>query len=151
MPDFTRRFSRYNSGKKPKYRRSGIRIPLDHFECEALAKRINRLMFSGVLTEDERGLLVKKERDLRKVDYILARELFDRPLPRTDCRPMFWDDHGRPLAPSVGRNDTETRAGWVHRLREYVERIEIKHRSASHEDGESVLADRDVGGLDEDI
>jgi hypothetical protein len=48
---------------------------------------------------------------------------------------MFWDDHRRPLSPAFNSDETETWAGWVHRLREYVERIEGKCRLASPNDG----------------
>jgi hypothetical protein len=104
-----------------------IRIPLDHPDTERLAKRIRTLMFSGALTEDECGQLIKKERELRKVDYRLARRLFEAPIPASPYRPMFWDDYYRPCSAVFGCDTLEVWAGWVARLREYVERLEQKY------------------------
>lgn len=101
-----------------------IRIPLDHPDTENLAKRIRTLIFSGVLADDECGQLIKKERELRKVDYRLAQRLFDTPLPMSSLRPIFWDDYRRPFSGVFGCHELDVWAGWVARLREYVERLE---------------------------
>lgn len=116
-----------------------IRVPLDHPETERLAKRITFLIFSGKLTEDECGQLIKKERDLRKVDYRLARRLFDAPIPVSPHRPMFWDDHRRPFSGVFCGDELAVWAGWVARLREYVERLERKYlgRAAAASDGDN--------------
>ena len=107
--------------------RNTVRLPLDHHETEAIAKRIHILLCTDVLSDDERGHLIKKCSDLRKADYRLARRLFENPLPATGMRPMFFDDNNRPLSGVFGQPDLLVMAGWVFRLREYVERLERKY------------------------
>jgi hypothetical protein len=80
-----------------------------------------------VINDDERGHLIKKYSELRKADYRLARRLFDNPLPATNMRPMFFDDYSRPLSGVFGQPDLFVMAGWVFRLRDYVERLERKY------------------------
>jgi hypothetical protein len=104
-----------------------IRMPLDHHECDALDRRIAHLVSCGVLTEDELGILLKKRRDLRKVDYRLARRLFARSLPINELRPDFWDDYRRPMSGVFGAPELECMAGWVFRLLEYVAKLECRY------------------------
>lgn len=129
--------------------RNKVRIPLDHPETDAIAKRICILLCMDVINDDERGHLIKKYSDLRKADYRLARLLFGQPLPTTTLRPDFYDDYCRPLAfmgkvatDRLGREypfgstswKIEVMSGWVHRLREYVERLERKYFDAANDD-----------------
>lgn len=104
-----------------------VRTPMDHHQCEALARRICRLLATDLLSYDERGNLTKKLRELYKVDHRIARQLFDRPLPHTTIRPMFFDDNMRPGSGVCGCSNVECWAGWVFRLCEYVERIETRY------------------------
>lgn len=105
-----------------------IRIPLDHHECDALDQRIRILLSSGRLNEQECGHLLKWRRDLRKVDFRIARRIFDKPLYDTDARPNLWDDHLRKIFCGLeDYHELEIWSGWVHRLREYVDRLEAKY------------------------
>ncbi|MDB5601179.1 MAG: hypothetical protein JWN71_3223 [Xanthobacteraceae bacterium] len=120
---------------EPKSReRSKIRLALDHPEAEAIAKRVHLLMCMDVLNDDERGNLIKKYSELRKVDFRLARRVFEGPLPVTDIRPMFYDDHCRPGSGVFGRCEVEVWAGWVFRLRDYVAKLEHKHLGSTDDD-----------------
>lgn len=111
-----------------------VRIPLDHPETDAIAKRIYILLCMDVINDDERGHMIKKYGDLRKADYRLARLLFDSPLPPTELRPMFFDDYLRPLSGMNGKPAILVMAGWVHRLRDYVGRLERKYFDAANDD-----------------
>jgi len=98
-----------------------VRIPLDHPETDAIAKRICILLCMDVINDDERGHLIKKYGDLR-------------PLPPTELRPMFFDDYLRPLSGMNGKPAILVMAGWVHRLRDYVGRLERKYFDAANDD-----------------
>lgn len=116
-----------------------IRIPLDHPETEQISKRIRFLIFSGMLSEDECGRLTKWQRELRKADSLLSRILYDRPLPATELRPLFYDYKG----PFLSGSQAEVATGWVFRLREYVEKLERKY-SVGFDRASNVVGDDDI-------
>lgn len=102
-----------------------IRIPMDHSAAEHLDVRISRLFAFKTLSDYEVGLLIKKRRELKKADRYLARVLGARPLPDVDARPLYFDG----CSPSISgsHNQIELCAGWIFRLSEYIERLEIKY------------------------
>ena len=104
-----------------------IRLPLDHPEIDGLDIRISILVRCGRLTEYECGFLIKKRSELRVVSRRLSRRLLGAPLPSTDCRPLYADEGKLPTSQYFGLSDEIVLAGWVHRLREYIERIEHKY------------------------
>lgn len=105
------------------------REPLDRPETEAIAKRIYALIKLGCLSNEEVALLIKTSRELRKVDWRLARRLHNRPLPSTSLRPLFWDDAMRPSSGVMGCHEIEVWAGWVFRVQDYIDRLEAKYQS----------------------
>ncbi|MEW4461215.1 hypothetical protein AB1K42_24220 [Roseibium algicola] len=106
---------------------SKIRIPLDHPETDALDLRIRDLILSGCLSEGEHGRLIKSSIELRRVDRSLARKLLGLPLPETDIRPMYPDENQLTFSIYHGVDQRLVEAGWVYRLRDYVERVEAKY------------------------
>jgi hypothetical protein len=102
-----------------------IRIPLDNPQCEALDLRITDLFATGRLTEIEKGWLLKARRRLRGIERTIGRITADgRPLPKTDKRPLFYEFVG------MDGTDGEIRenySGWLSRVDEYFERLELKY------------------------
>jgi hypothetical protein len=102
-----------------------IRIPMDYPAAELLNVRINRLFAFEVLSDYEAGLLCKKRRELKKADRRLARVLGTQSLPAVDVRPLYFDGCSHSILGS--HNQIELCAGWIFRLSEYIERLEIKY------------------------
>jgi hypothetical protein len=104
-----------------------IRIPLDYHKTDALDLRIRHLLACAELTEIESGRLMKLRPELRRTDHKLARVLHGRPLPATTLRPDFPDDYQFPGSEAFGAPAVLCWAGWVHRVREHVEKLERRY------------------------
>lgn len=106
-----------------------VRLPLDHPGTEAIAKRIQCLLGMDALSDDDRGNLRKKYRDLHKADSLLARKFFGRPLPITDLRPQFWNDwRSASLQSGIFVDDQFIiAAGFVQWVREWVDTLERRY------------------------
>ncbi len=113
-----------------------VRLPLDHPETEAIAKRIQCLLGIDALSGDDRGNLRKKYRDLQKADSLLVRQFFGRPLPVTGLRPQFWNDGQSASLQSGTFVDDKfiIAAGFVQWVREWVETLERQYCDNSHDD-----------------
>ncbi|GLS30561.1 hypothetical protein SAMN04488498_103122 [Mesorhizobium albiziae] len=110
----------------PKFPRSisagDYRLPLDHPDVEAVGRRADRLYQTAPLSDDERGLLIKKYAGLEDADRFLSGWLHDRLLPETNLRPQRpWSGGG------VVGAVTEHHVGFVARAREYIEKLERRH------------------------
>lgn len=127
MHDFTPRFPRSVSGRD-------FRVPLDHPDIEAIARRIDRLYRAAPLTNEDRGRLLKIYEGLEQVDYCLARRLRTQRLPITDLSPLFWDDDRYPTSDAWGCDGVEAKAGWVWRVHDFVERLERRYDPTEHND-----------------
>lgn len=109
-----------------------VRLPLDHPELEKIDCDIHELIRSGELNEFDLGTLIKKQRELRHLDRPLARVLGHNPLPVADKRPLFSDDWKRTDC-TFGAM-IECWAGWVARLREYVQNLKLKYCLAADDE-----------------
>ncbi|BBF92834.1 hypothetical protein [Blastochloris tepida] len=99
-----------------------IRIPLDHPEIDAIDLRMHVLAATGELNDAELGMLIKLWRNARRADKFLGRALLGGALPETSVRPMFWD-----AAAQYECSQIECAAGFVLRVREWVEKLERKY------------------------
>jgi hypothetical protein len=100
-----------------------IRIPLDHSECDALDLRIYNLLLHDDLTDMQRGRLLKERGRLRLLDPRVMRVTQYAPLPCTRRRPQFvcfFD------MPSSVADCLENYAGYLSRIREFVESVEVQ-------------------------
>lgn len=112
-----------------------VRIPLDHPETEAIAARMQRLLDNEALPDGVFGEIVKRMRTLRDADYSLARGLQGKAIPKTDVRPFYPDDYLRPssscfeyfLSVPHYHCRTECLAGWVLRLKDWVDNLEARY------------------------
>lgn len=115
-----------------------IRIPLDHPETDAIHFRASVLLGAGILNDREFGTLLKKIRELRRVDFKLARRLCGRPLPWTDCRPELPAEALMPASPHFGKREVEVWTGWVRRVADYVAALEMKYFGAAEVENDDI-------------
>lgn len=129
MCDYNPQFPRSISGGK-------YRLPLTHPEVEALGHRADRAYREFPLAERERALLLKAYAGLSRVDRFFASAYEGRPLPPSSIRPPEPWSRGVILD-----RPHEIKAGYVERVRAYVEAIEQKYSLAAMP---PALADDDI-------
>jgi hypothetical protein len=103
-----------------------MRLPFDRHDLEAIAKRIDALLFSPSVDDQGKVELEKLCRGLRKCDDFLSRVIGDQPLPTTELRPARHNEDTYRSSPLFGENQVMVRVGFVYRVDEHVCRLEAR-------------------------
>ncbi len=142
---------------EPKFPRSvsggDYRIPLDHPDAEAVAKRADRAYREFPLSEDDRARLIARYKDLAEASAYLWGAIGDRRIEDNGLRPASIRAPVIEAAKAEAGHTMARNIGFVFRCRDYVQRIEdvvgftayVKFGEIANRDDDGEVYDAETG------